>query len=170
MSMNPVLVLRSRTGLTQAQLAVRAGTSQPTVAAYEADRKSPTLRTLRQLARGCNLEAHVVFVAPLTREDRRSLHLHAAISRRIVAEPEAALTLARRNLRTMADANPEAAPLLREWAGILDSGADRVLHVLADPGEHARELRQVTPFAGLLTARQRQEVYRAFREAERLVA
>ncbi|MDQ3756334.1 MAG: helix-turn-helix transcriptional regulator [Actinomycetota bacterium] len=164
--MNPVLVLRARRGFTQAQLAARAGTSQPTVAAYEADSKSPTLRTLRQLARACDLEAHVVFVPALTREDRRSLFLHVAISRRIVADPEVALMRARRNLRTMANANPGAAPLLREWRRIIDNGIDRVLYVLADPGEHARELRQVTPFAGILSAADRQQVYRAFRELE----
>jgi transcriptional regulator with XRE-family HTH domain len=168
--MNPVSMLRARTGLTQSQLAARAGTSQPTVAAYEADRKSPTLRTLRQLARACGLEAHVVLAPPLTREDRRSLHLHAAIAKRVVADPEAALARARRNLRTMADANPGAGPLLREWRRILDAGVDRVVYVLADPSEHARELRQVTPFAGVLTARERQQAYRSFRDAESAAA
>src|SRR5688572_4659535 len=150
MDMDPVSWLRVRTGLTQADLAGRAGTSQPAIAAYEAGRKSPTLRTLERLAHVCGLEAHVVFVSPLTREDRRSLHLHAAISRRIVADPEAALSRARRNLKTMSRANRAAAPLLAEWRRLLDEGEQRVLSVLADPGEHARDLRQVTPFAGEL--------------------
>lgn len=164
--MNPVADLRNRVGLTQSELAARAGTSQPAIAAYEADRKSPTLRTLTRLARACDLDAYVVFVSPLTREDRRSLYLHAAISRRILAEPDVALTRARRNLETMARANPGAAPLLREWRRILDGGVGRVLSVLADPGEHARELRQVTPFAGLLTPRERQQAYASFRDLE----
>lgn len=168
--MNPVLVLRGRVGLTQSELAARAGTSQPTIAAYEAERKSPTFRTIERLAQVCNLEAHVVFVPPMTREDRRSLHLHAAIGRRIVADPKPALVRARRNLKTMTQANPGAAPLLREWRRVLDAGVDRVLRVLADPGEDARELRQVTPFAGLLTARERQQVYHSFREKESAAA
>lgn len=164
--MNPVWMLRSRAGLSQSQLAVRAGTSQPTIVAYEAERKSPTLRTLGQLARACGLEAHVVFVPAMTREDRRSLHLHAAIGRRILVDPEAAIARGRSNLATMVSANPGAAPLLREWRRILDSGVERVLGVLVDPGEHARELRQVTPFAGLLTARERLQVYRSFQQSE----
>lgn len=168
--MNPVFALRARAGLTQSELAARGGTSQPTIAAYEADRKSPTLRTLERLAQACDLEAHVLLVPPLTREDRRSLHLHAAISKRIADDPEAALGRARQNLKTMGKANPGASPLLREWRRILDAGVDRVLRVLADPGEDARELRQVTPFAGMLTARERQEAIRSFRGAENTAA
>ena len=41
--------VRSRTGLTQAQLAARAGTSQPTLAAYEAGKKQPSLSTLNRI-------------------------------------------------------------------------------------------------------------------------
>lgn len=164
--MNPVAMLRSRLGLSQSQLAAWAGTSQPTIAAYEADRKSPTFRTLGQMAWSCGLEAHVMFVPPMTREDRRSLHLHAAISRKIAADPENALARARSNLDKMASANPGAVPLLQEWRRIVDGGMGRVLCVLTDPGEHARDLRQVTPFAGLLNARERRDVYRAFRRTE----
>lgn len=168
--MNPVSSLRTRTRLSQSALAVHAGTSQPTIAAYEAGRKSPTFRTIERLAYACDLEAHVVYVSPLTREDRRSLHLHAAISRRITEDPDAALRRARHNLQTMAKANPGASPLLREWRRIVDAGVERVLSVLADPGEHARDLRQVTPFAGMLTAGERQEAICSFRRAENTAA
>lgn len=168
--MNPVSSLRARTGLSQSTLAARAGTSQPTIAAYEADRKSPTYRTIERLACACDLEAHVVYVSPMTREDRRSLYLHAAISRRITEYPDAALRRARQNLQTMAKANRAASPLLREWRRILDAGVERVQSVLADPGEQARDLRQVTPFAGMLTAGERQEAIRSFRRAESTTA
>ena len=112
-----------------------------------------------------------MFVSPLTREDRRSLHLHVVISTRIAADPEATLAHARRNLKTMTAATQGGArPLLREWRQILDGGVNRVLDVLADPSEHARDLRQVTPFAGVLTTRERREAYRSFREAESAAA
>lgn len=42
---------RHRAGLTQAQLAHAAGTSQPTLAAYEAGAKSPSVRTLDRIVR-----------------------------------------------------------------------------------------------------------------------
>ena len=41
--------VRRRRGLTQAELAVRAGTSQPVVSAYEHGRRDPTFRTLSKL-------------------------------------------------------------------------------------------------------------------------
>lgn len=40
-----------RAGMTQVQLAVAAGTSQPTLAAYEAGAKSPSVRTLDRIVR-----------------------------------------------------------------------------------------------------------------------
>ena len=41
--------LRRRRGLTQAELARRAGTSQPVVSAYECGHRDPTYSTLRRL-------------------------------------------------------------------------------------------------------------------------
>lgn len=41
---------RARTGLTQAEFADRAGTSQPTLSAYERGRRRPTLAVLRRIA------------------------------------------------------------------------------------------------------------------------
>lgn len=41
--------VRRRHGLTQAELARRAGTSQPVVSAYEHGRRDPTYGTLRRL-------------------------------------------------------------------------------------------------------------------------
>jgi transcriptional regulator with XRE-family HTH domain len=41
--------VRRRRGLTQAQLAKRAGTSQPVVSAYEHGRRDPTVGTLGKL-------------------------------------------------------------------------------------------------------------------------
>ena len=44
-----IQAVRRRRGLTQAQLAARAGTSQPVVSAYEHDRRDPTIATLRRM-------------------------------------------------------------------------------------------------------------------------
>jgi transcriptional regulator with XRE-family HTH domain len=42
---------RKRAGLTQAELARRAGTSQPVISAYEHGRRDPSIETLRRLVR-----------------------------------------------------------------------------------------------------------------------
>ena len=50
--MSPAALIRAvrrRQGLTQADLARRAGTSQPVISAYEHGRRDPTYETLRKL-------------------------------------------------------------------------------------------------------------------------
>ncbi len=44
-----IRAVRRRQGLTQAELARRAGTSQPVISAYEHGRRDPTYETLRKL-------------------------------------------------------------------------------------------------------------------------
>jgi len=44
-----IRAVRRRQGLTQAELARRAGTSQPVISAYEHGRRDPTYETLRRL-------------------------------------------------------------------------------------------------------------------------
>ena len=159
--------LRERAALTQAALAHAGGTSQPTVAAYEAGRKSPTLSTVRRLARAIGLDAAVTYYPPLTREERRSLDLHRAIAARLRDDPERVLAQARGNVaRMMARADASSQPL-REWGVLLDRPVQALLPLLTDPDPWARELRHVTPFAGVLSAAERAEVYRAFADDER---
>ena len=59
-----VRTVRRRRGLTQAELARAAGTSQPVVSAYEAGRRDPTYGTLRRLIAAAGeelvLSAHAV--------------------------------------------------------------------------------------------------------------
>jgi len=164
--MNSVKNLRMSVKMTQSELADRASTSQPTIAAYETGKKSPTLRTLKRLARSVGRDVSISFVSPLTREERRSLFLHQAIVHKVHRSPDEVLGKARRNLERMREQHPDASALLEEWGRILDGPIDGVLDVLVDPREHPRELRHVTPFAGVLTTAERAQVYREFAEAE----
>lgn len=165
--MNPIRLLRRIAGLTQEGLAAAAGTSQPTVAAYEKGAKSPTLETLGRLAASAGLEATVEYHPPMTREERRSLALHREIAARVRADPEGLLARARRNLERMSEGPAGSSQLLKEWQVILDRPLPALLGVLTDPDPWARELRHVTPFAGVLSAAERTAVYRGFRDAER---
>jgi uncharacterized protein len=54
---------RHEAGLTQAELALRAETSQPAVARYEQGRAVPTLRTLERLLAACDRRVVVSAVA-----------------------------------------------------------------------------------------------------------
>ncbi len=166
MHVNPIWALRLGAGMTQAELAGAAGTSQPTIAAYEGGSKSPTLRTLERLARAAGVESIIDFVPPLTREDRRSLALHAAIAEKLVAAPGVVIARAERNLTRMRRVNPHASRLLEEWERVLESPVPQIVGVLLDSRPRARDLRQVTPFAGVLDRAERAAVYRSFREQD----
>ena len=76
------------------------------------------------------------------------------------------IAIARQNIDKMRSANPHAWRLLDEWERILRGMTIQIVARMLDPSEHARDLRQVTPFAGVLTPVQRDGVYRSFRSAE----
>jgi transcriptional regulator with XRE-family HTH domain len=66
--MGPAAILRAarvRRGLTQADLAARAGTSQPVISAYEHGRRDPTTGTLRRLVAAAG-ERLALGLAPAT--------------------------------------------------------------------------------------------------------
>ncbi|MCL1587065.1 MAG: helix-turn-helix domain-containing protein [Actinomycetia bacterium] len=164
--MTAVRNLRTIAEMTQSELAQAAGTSQPTVAAYETGSKSPTLSTLERLAKSVGKEAVVVFVAPLTRRDNRSLAIHRAIATKLRHDPTTVLEVAHTNLKRLSQQHPRAAQLLNDWAGILDRPVESIIEAMLDPSEHARELRHVTPFAGVLSSSERASVYRRFTAQE----
>ena len=164
--MNPVARLRRITGLTQSALAALAGTSQPTIAAYETGTKRPSLRTLQRLASAAGLGVHVAFVPHLTREDRRSLALHERIADRLRVAPAETLARARANVARMRRLHPHASDLLDEWERLLQGPPDALADALVSPGLHGRDLRHVTPFAGVLSAAERAAVYLQFRRDE----
>ncbi len=107
-----------------------------------------------------------MFVPPTTREDRRSLALHEAIAERLLENPEGVLRRARRTLALAMKRHPGARALLEEWDFVLGLPLPDLVEVLRDPRPRARELRQVTPFAGVLSAGERTRVYRAFEASE----
>ena len=55
---------RRRGGVTQAQLARNAGTSQPVVSAYEHGKRDPSVETLRRLVAAAGSELRIAVVAP----------------------------------------------------------------------------------------------------------
>ena len=53
-----------------------------------------------------------------------------------------------------------------EWASILSRSVESIIETMLDPSGHARELRHVTPFAGVLSSAERASVYQRFSEQE----
>jgi excisionase family DNA binding protein len=100
----------------------------------------------------------------LTREQIRSLWLHQAVARKIVIDPERTLQRARSNLRRLQAAHPRgvAASWLGEWERLLDGPVDEPLEALTLRSERGCELRQNSPFAGVLSQRERARILETF--------
>src|SRR2546421_11073777 len=60
---------RRRAGLSQRELAARAGTSQSAIARIERGRQLPSLETLQRLLRACDLELRFELVQHDTHDD-----------------------------------------------------------------------------------------------------
>lgn len=86
-----VRLARSKAGITQAELAERAGVTQQAISAYETGRMDPTLTTLRKLvaAAGFDLRMH------LEKLDDHDSSLEAALES-VPAETRAAIERASR--------------------------------------------------------------------------
>ena len=166
-----LLAARVEAGLSQRELAPRARTSGATIAAYERGTKEPRLSTLRRLLEAAGMRLELSYgptstrrpPVALTREEERSLALHRVIALRLAADPKRALAKARRNLAVMRRANADgsAKGWLGDWQRRLRGPLPRVIEVLVSTNQHARDLRQVTPFAGVLSDDERQAIYRA---------
>jgi transcriptional regulator with XRE-family HTH domain len=151
-------------GPRREKLAAAAGTSQPTIAAYEAGRKSPTLETLGKLARSFGVEVAISFVPPMTREDLRSLAYHRAIVEKLGIDSASILVKARKNLAVMSKKHPGASKLFRLWEQWLDLSTSDLISCCLDSSLLARDMRQVTPFAGILSAGERSRIIKEFRK------
>jgi transcriptional regulator with XRE-family HTH domain len=93
----------------------RGGTSQPTIALYEAGTKSPTLATLERLASSLALDLVVTFTPRLTREDQRSLAYHQAIARMLRRDSVSTIRRAKRTLQRTSRRNLGAKALFDRW-------------------------------------------------------
>src|SRR3990172_1241143 len=86
------------------------------------------------------------------------------VAGRLVRDPERVLERARRNLNLLSRLHPAAQPYLEAWRNAIDDGPDAVLALLTSPKPGAVELRQNSPFAGVLPEAERRRVIAAFRE------
>jgi excisionase family DNA binding protein len=102
----------------------------------------------------------------LTRDQERSVWLHSAVAGRLVADPDSVLERAADNLRDLrlVHARGVVTRSLDDWGDILAAGPLRTLEALTSRELWAVELRQNSPFAGVLTADERKSVLDAFRE------
>jgi excisionase family DNA binding protein len=100
----------------------------------------------------------------LTREQEQSLWLHRAVAGRLVIEPERVLEKARTNVDKLlkVHAGTLAARYVARWQRLLSGDLDGLLDTLTSPSSEAIELRQNSPFAGVLNEEERRSCLAAF--------
>lgn len=118
-------------------------------------------RILQSVGYALELRAVPVRDVPLTREDRRSLAYHRLIAARLLEDPATVMAKARANLTNQrsADASDRSSRYHDAWERLLDADEVELVTDLLDTAEAARDLRQTSPFAGVLTPAERARVY-----------
>src|SRR6185436_15708270 len=118
-------------------------------------RTGPRLPADRHLGRSKAVDLHRL-------AEQRSLAYHRIVADRLIADP-GLLTRARARVADWMTTEPQA-DYVRAWADLLSRPLPEITRFLVDDGERARELRQSTPFAGALDARERWKLWREVAE------
>lgn len=105
----------------------------------------------------------------LTRDQLKSLWLHQAVAGSLVTDPDAVLGKARENLDRLLRQHEGTMTevRLRRWQDKLDEGVNAVLRVLTSDDLQAVELRQNSPFAGVLSRPERKKILESFARSRR---
>ncbi|MGH3848908.1 MAG: helix-turn-helix domain-containing protein [Pseudonocardiaceae bacterium] len=112
-------------------------------------------------------EAERLVSPALTREEEKSLWLHRALLTPMMAETDAVMSKARQNLNRWAGMHRHDGMTMRyftKWEHVLNAGIDAAMQVMTSPSAQARELRQNSPFAGVLPEETRARVLQSFNE------
>ena len=122
--------------------------------------RTPVHRRLRRR----DVEALVRGRKGMTREELRSLWLNRAVAARLARDPERVLKHARRNLERFAQvhAASTAEHWVKRWQDVLAMGPEVVMETLTSTSPDAAELRQNSPFPGVLPESERREVLDSF--------
>jgi hypothetical protein len=92
------------------------------------------------------------------REERVSYELHLAVAQKIRENPEPVLSKARTNLQRMASRTRDAYAhgWVAEWNTLVNGGdMNQLMESMLGPDERGIDLRQMTPFAGVLSQEER---------------
>lgn len=120
-------------------------------------------RVHRRLRRA-EIEALRKRLGRLTREEVRSLWLNRAVAARVARDPGGVLMRAQENLDRFKRIHEgtSTSVWLERWRRVLDRGPEAVMQALTSTAPEAVELRQNSPFAGVLPEDERRAVLDSF--------
>ena len=95
--------------------------------------------------------------------DERSQALHQAVAEKIRFNPDL-LRMALQNLeRWTTTGSKVTKPLFEEWKRIIQTWPlEKLLELLGEQSERASQLRQASPFTGILSQREREEIFQRY--------
>jgi len=132
----------------------------------QGDLSFETVGSHRRVRRG-DVEAIRDRTLRMTRDQRRSLWLAFAIAGRIAENPERVLAAARTNLEMMRrNTRGQASVWLDEWERLLEGPIEDLLGTMTSRSPASRDLRQNSPFAGVLSDEERESVLASWRRQE----
>ncbi|GAA5121836.1 helix-turn-helix domain-containing protein [Haloechinothrix salitolerans] len=110
-------------------------------------------------------DAEAFLQPPLRRDEERSLWLHQVVAGRLATDTASVMETAHENMRHLRHVHPDgmATRWLDHWEELLNAGPDAVFDALTSRARWAIELRQNSPFAGVLTTKERQAALNSFR-------
>lgn len=166
--------LRLRAGLTQAELATRAGVSLRALSDLENGHGSSLRVALAAAAPLGGLE-DVLSAEPATshgraarlprarsssprREDRKSFEMHRSIVRKLRANPSEVTARAAAGVSRLLDSpnlGPQGKRWVQEWAEAVEAGPAALERLSLRDDDHGASLRQVSPFFGVLSTEER---------------
>lgn len=97
--------------------------------------------------------------------ESRSLALHVAVARRLVDTPEL-WKRARERILSWRESKSVHAHFLSAWDDLIEASPGQIAEAIVDPGERGRRLRRASPFAFVLTSKERWATWRAARRSE----
>lgn len=129
----------------------------------DASRSICTLLTMVDSAPAHDMKAHSLI-------DERSLAFDRLIAEKIRANP-LLLTKAQDNLhRWMKTCSARVQPVLLEWQKEINGPVNRLMKLLVATDERAVRMRQSSPFAGILTSVERNQIIKEFKVREAITA
>jgi hypothetical protein len=91
------------------------------------------------------------------REERVSYEMHRVVAGKVTEDPKPVLAKARENLQKMKarSRGAQATGWVQEWERLISGDVSKLIEVMLRPDERGIDLRQMTPFAGVLSQEER---------------
>jgi len=99
--------------------------------------------------------------------DQRSLQLHRLIADKLRREPQRFGQVLATLEHWRAAVDPRAQPYVERWQAMARQGLDACLQAATEDTDQGRALRQASPFAGILTHKERFAFFRQWAEEHR---